>query len=695
MNRRALVVIRNALSIVLVIGLLSFAFQPQTTVSAAAALTISPLTWNVIGLDSNNVNVGPNDFPVGARVCNTGDAIATNVIATFVWDSANAFIDLRTGSLSTITVASLGVGACTDFYFEVTVARNVSAYDTTRRYHITATADGLGTVSTPTPRELYVEHLISQNRNTVSDVRYGPTEATMVSVANGGSMTLTVGNTYFIQLRGATATNGYEQIESFINFPNTVFQILTVRTDYTADSAPNVSNPSSLLYGDACIWENNPNSPNYRACNSVGKVGGQTDVLYQVRILSVGSTNPQPLSTLLYDFSGSSYHYNSDFGISTRYAYILSPSAVTISKNFSPDPTTAGGISTLTITITNPTSATFSGLNFTDPFPTSPGAMVVASTPGASTTGCGTPTFSPTAGAASISFSNGSIAANSTCTIKVNVTAPTAGTYTNTSNHLFIDTLDTGNFATDTLTVNTAPVGPAPVCGLTMAQWTFTGYAGTSPPFPAANTQLPNVTTAQISVGGTAPGSISVEADTTTGSPAAPSLLSYGWANSAVGFNVNTFPFIQFAIDTSKYTQVSLQFNAERKGNGPTSSPLYYSTDGTTWNLKNTVVSTTSWVAYGPFDFTGQASTTGITYFRLYGTGANTPSKGADFNLDNVTFTGCGSPSSPTITKSFSPNRRLALRHRRNVVARFPPLPPKPFPSAVGRLLRVFRAISP
>ena len=647
---------RVALLTILILVLVVSMFRPQSTASAAAILTISPLTWNIIGLDSNNVSVGPNNFPIGARVCNTGDAVATNLTSNFVWDSADPYINLRSGSLSTISVPSLAIGACTDLYYEVTVTRDPAAYDNTRRYHITATADTLGVVSTPTPRELYVEHLISQNRNTVSDVRYGATLGTLVSVANGGTMNLTVGNTYFIQLRGATATNGYEQIESFINFPNTVFQILSVSTTYTADSSPYVSNPSSLLYGDGCLWENNPNSPNYRACKDVGKVGGNTEVTYQVRILSVGSSNPEPLSTLLYDFSGSSYHYNSDFGVSTRYAYILDPSAVTISKNFSPDPTTAGGVSTLTFTLTNPTSASFSGLNFTDNLPTSPGAMVVASTPGASTTGCGTPTFAPAAGAASISFSNGSLAPNSSCTIKVNVTVPATGTYTNTSSHLFIGTLDTGNSATDTLTVNNAPPGPSPVCGLTMAQWTFAGYAGTSPPFPAADTQLPNVTTAAISVGGTAPGPVFAEADATTGSPGAPSMLTYGWANQATGFNVNTFPFIQFAIDTSKYTNVSLQLNAQRKGNGPTDSPLYYSTDGTSWNLKTAFASTTNWTAYGPFDFTGQTSTTGITYFRIYGTGANTASRGADFNLDNVTFTGCGTPSSPTLTKSFSPN---------------------------------------
>src|SRR5215213_2805316 len=373
MSTRTYSLLRITLFTLLIIGLVSSVVQPQSTVSAAAVLTISPITWNVIGLDSNNVSVGPNNFPVGARVCNTstGGETLTNIIADFVWDdglASHPYINLRSSSQDPITATSLAPGACTDFYFEVTITRNAAAYNQRRNYHInvTSTQTGVTVFSTPTPRELFVEHLVSQSRNTISDVQYGTSLASLSSVANGGTMALTVGNTYYIKLMGATATNGYEQIESFINFPNTVFQIQSVATTYTADTSPYLSSPNDRLYGDACLWENDPNSPNYRACNGVGKAGGGTTVTYQVKILSVGSSNPEPLSTLIYDFSGSSYHYNADYGVSTRYAYILDPSAVTISKNFSPDPTTAGGVSTLTFTLTNPTPAAFSGLNFTD-----------------------------------------------------------------------------------------------------------------------------------------------------------------------------------------------------------------------------------------------------------------------------------------------------------------------------------------
>src|SRR5690349_2699922 len=92
---------------------------PFQSAQAAPILTITPITWNVVGLDSNNVNVGPNNFPVGARVCNTGSA-ASNLVATFVWDTSNPYVDLRSGSLNPITLSSLAAGtpaspSCYDF----------------------------------------------------------------------------------------------------------------------------------------------------------------------------------------------------------------------------------------------------------------------------------------------------------------------------------------------------------------------------------------------------------------------------------------------------------------------------------------------------------------------------------------------------------------------------------------------------
>ena len=125
----------------LVVQLSAFAMVGPIPAQAAASLTITPITWDVIGLDSNDQTTGPDEYSVGARVCNVGDDTATNVTATFVWDSANALISL-TGS-STANLAFLDPAGCRDVYFATSVQRDAAAFDTTRQYHISVTADGL------------------------------------------------------------------------------------------------------------------------------------------------------------------------------------------------------------------------------------------------------------------------------------------------------------------------------------------------------------------------------------------------------------------------------------------------------------------------------------------------------------------------------------------------------------------------
>ena len=139
-----------------------------TSAEAAPVLTVQPITWNVIGLDSNRPNVGPDTFMVGARACNAGDADATDVTATFVWDGANPYIGLA--GPATVSTETVAAGECFDFYFEVVVSRTAAAYDTTRAYHISVSADDVAAVNTPAGRELYVEHLVSQNRNSVQAI---------------------------------------------------------------------------------------------------------------------------------------------------------------------------------------------------------------------------------------------------------------------------------------------------------------------------------------------------------------------------------------------------------------------------------------------------------------------------------------------------------------------------------------------
>lgn len=262
---------------------------------AAATLTVTRITWGVVGLDSNKVTTGPNEFPVGMRVCNTGATAATNATATFTWDSANQYISLLESPTSSL--GTLAAGACTDVYWTAVVTRNSAAYDTTRQYHVTVSADSTASVSTPTPRELYVEHLVSQNRNSITNIT-GPTS-------------VRVGTRITEVLNASTATNGYEQLTAASLWPSSMFRVVSTSTTYTAPSGAT----NDKLYADACGWDPNPSSPTYNSCIgpagiSGGKAGGTLQTTYVLDVIGAGSAT---VNTEIYDFSGSSFHYNSDY----------------------------------------------------------------------------------------------------------------------------------------------------------------------------------------------------------------------------------------------------------------------------------------------------------------------------------------------------------------------------------------------
>lgn len=644
LSRKIIHLLSTSVALLLIIQFL----PPLWRVIAASDLTVTLITWNVIGLDSNSPATGPNRFPVGARVCNDQSVAAENVEVTFNWDSANPYINLRTGTASSVTIPSLAAnGGCADVYFEVEVSRVEAAYDTVRRYFISAVDSTGHSTSSPRPRELIVERLISQNRNSIKNVEL---DGTLIPV--GGSMSLVVGNTYTIKLYGGTATQGYNQFEAFINLPNTIFQILSVSTNYSANNSPYVSTTGHpYLYADACRWENDPNSPKYLSCIGGDYKSGGSNVVttFVVKIVGGGGTT-QSFNTLLYDFSGSSFHYNSDYSVGARLANIVDPTNVDIAKAFTPATTTVNGVSSLTFTLSNPNSSEITDLRFIDSFP---GDMRVASPLAYSTSGCGPAVFAPTVDATSLSFSNGSIAANSICTIKVNVTTSTTGTFSNTTDHLFVGETDTNKTATADLVVTEESSSGTGICNLTLAEWTFVGFTTNPPPFPAPLPKAANVTTAAISVGGTSPGSLTAVSDTNIGSPSVPSMGLYGWPKNGP-INTATFPYIQFAIDTSHYSSIEMGFQSIRKSPGPNNLELHSSTDGSTWTKVTDFNPTTSWAAYGPYPVSG-TSTTGITYFRIYGYGANATTSGNDMNLDNVRFSGCGTPVKPTISKAFSP----------------------------------------
>lgn len=653
---------------------------------AWAALTYTPLTWNVVGLDSNNVNVGPNLFPIGYRVCSTTSTGTEQVTLTWNWTTTEALINLRPGSFGDalpMKVGPLAAGGCADAYFEVQVTRNATAYNKTRRYTVTLNYVGSGgAVVTPT-REVYVEKLVSQNRNTISSIKVWSVASDPTGVsppAPAASYAVAAGQDYWIQLNGGTATQGYEQLATFVSFDNTIFQIKDVTTTFNADSSPYIDSPTKSLYLNGCLWENDFNLAAYRSCLGTGKGGGSSiSVLYRVTINSVSGA-AQRLKGLIYDFSGSSYHYNADSDSGSALLTVVSPLSSSISKSFTPATITTNGISTLNIRISNPDPITNSPYAFRDALPTN---VVIAATPGVLTAGCGSAvSFTATAGAGFISASGISVAPASSCTVSVKVTSATNGTYNNTILYGTSGTSPTSYFSlgsdaagvnaggnasnTATLTVQSSAVIPA--CNAagaeTYALWDFNGLSGTTPP---ASTTPPKTSGTRTAVGfaggdsGNTPGQyINLGL---TGTTWGGEYIKAG-TGDVTPLDLSYDEYFGFSVDTTGLSAVFLNFDGIRTPQCSANQALYVSSSpSSVGTLVQSFSSALAGTTSRALPVTTGINSGGTTYFRIYVWNANSENNGQGFQLDNVRFSSCSTaspPNPPSLTKAFSPSTTAA-----------------------------------
>ena len=124
------------------------------------------------------------------------------------------------------------------------------------------------------------------------------------------------------------------------------------------------------------------------------------------------------------------------------------------SKSFATNPIVSGQTSTLTFSIDNTANLTsLTDLDFSDNLPA---GVVVAATPNASKT-CPGGMVTADAGMGVISYSGGTLAAMSSCTVSVDVTSSTIGMHVNTTGDLTSLPLGNSGTASDTLTVNPLP----------------------------------------------------------------------------------------------------------------------------------------------------------------------------------------------------------------------------------------------
>jgi len=222
---------------------------------------------------------------------------------------------------------------------------------------------------------------------------------------------------------------------SFHNVGNTIAYTYTL-----------INNGNTTLYPPYVVSDDHFGTP--LTCTSTAPltVGGATTCTrnYTVTAINVADAYVTNIAQATALDSGGEQVLSNDSSVT-----VYKVDAPLISKSFSPDPIITGGISTLTITITNPTQnvVPLTGVAFTDNLPS--GMTIV--TPILSSQ-CGGTVYSENSNAR-LRLANGSIQVGASCTVSVQVTANTGKVYTNTTGTVSSTNGGTGLTATDTLTV--------------------------------------------------------------------------------------------------------------------------------------------------------------------------------------------------------------------------------------------------
>jgi uncharacterized repeat protein (TIGR01451 family) len=249
------------------------------------------------------------------------------------------------------------------------------------------------------------------------------TVQTAVSVSKAFSGTPTQGGQVTLTLTLANAGSTPASITAFTDNLNTMGIGFTIAASPAATTTCTVAGIGTVgtvtaIPGDTLISENNGTIP----------ANGNCKITVPVAIAAnapVGAkTNTIPIDALQTDKGNNT-------AISTASTTVQS--SITVSKKFASSTGVQGGVSSLTITLTNGTSIPAPITSFTDSISTMGSGFTVAASP-APTTTCGG-TVNAVAGSTNITKTDGNIPAKSSCTITLPVAVAinaTTGSHTNT-----------------------------------------------------------------------------------------------------------------------------------------------------------------------------------------------------------------------------------------------------------------------
>lgn len=327
---------------------------PALPAEAATTLVAEIVSWQVIGLDSNAwATSNPEKFMVQVEVTNTGAEAATGVQTNLTLGSSAP----PCGSQSCVSLASspsypigtIAAGAKADAFWTVRIVKDSAAFDSSTPVSVEVTSDNAPIVSaTQMDRinpdcggdtlggTLFVERLISQNRNDVISYSISPGVQ-----RPDGSWEVLVGTAFTVEVVAQTATT-YDEI----SVPATI------------DPAGTITPRSvSFTYEQGTASDDDIYTLN---------AGGQVVARYRYDASSVGDVT---LAQLIYDCSGSSFHYNTDYLVDAITIHVVATPSLpqmSLAKSASPSPASPGEAVTFTITYRNDGVAEATGFVITD-----------------------------------------------------------------------------------------------------------------------------------------------------------------------------------------------------------------------------------------------------------------------------------------------------------------------------------------
>ena len=299
----------------------------DTTLCGAVDFQLSPFVMtkgssDIIGLDNNDVTVGPNRYLIQVHV-NNGLTPATNVSAKLTFGAGSGLIHLALGQSDTVNLGDMAPNTSKDVFFLVEVDRNSAAYYKTRNYTVTLYENGIPTGNTINGL-LEVQPILSQNRNNIGSI----------SVSNPSP---SLGDTFAVTVVSSTSSPNLNMVNLPISYDPSKVQPIS----YTVTYGPNTSNNVALT---------NP---------------GQTNFVSVWTFQAIGQGNTD-LQGIIVDRSGVSYHYNTDFGQINVPVDVTPRADLAIIKTASPTTVNNGDLVTFTINVTNKGPNNSTGFTVTD-----------------------------------------------------------------------------------------------------------------------------------------------------------------------------------------------------------------------------------------------------------------------------------------------------------------------------------------